>query len=250
MTRVTVSPSTTAALIFSTSSVPHGLAQEQGLGLQGQDDGDDDQQDADAQGADAVPDAVVGEQGEADADEGEDEADERAEVLQQDHGQLGGLGAPDELAPAEGAAGLVRLLDRGAEGEALRDDREDEDADGPVPGLDRVRVVDLLVALVDGEHATDGEEHDGDEEGVDVAFPPVPEGVLGVASRWAFFPPRSSRPWLPESATEWTLSASIEEDPLKRNATNLATAMARLAASAATIALVPPDALMGADVPS
>src|SRR5690606_3506526 len=39
-------------------------------------------------------------------------------------------------------------------------------------------------------------------------------------------------------------SASIDEEPLKRNATNFAVAIARLAASAATIALVPPDALM------
>ena len=38
-------------------------------------------------------------QGEADAAEGEDQADERAEVLQQDDGQFGGLGAADELRP-------------------------------------------------------------------------------------------------------------------------------------------------------
>ncbi|GHB83178.1 hypothetical protein GCM10010347_62560 [Streptomyces cirratus] len=50
---------------------------------------------------------------------------------------------------------------------------------------------------------------------------------------------------MPESASEWTLSASIDDEPLKTKATNLAAAMARLAASAATIALVPPDALMG-----
>ncbi|GGY23763.1 hypothetical protein GCM10010384_33720 [Streptomyces djakartensis] len=49
---------------------------------------------------------------------------------------------------------------------------------------------------------------------------------------------------MPESATECTDSASIDDEPLKRNATNFATAIARLAASAATIALVPPDALM------
>ena len=49
---------------------------------------------------------------------------------------------------------------------------------------------------------------------------------------------------MPESATEWTPSASIEDEPLKANATNLAAAMARLAPSAAMIALVPPDALM------
>lgn len=44
--------------------------------------------------------------------------------------------------------------------------------------LQFVRVLDLLVALVEGEHAADGEEHDGDEEGVDVALAAEAEGVL------------------------------------------------------------------------
>ncbi len=155
-----------------------GLAEEQGLGLGGQDEGDQDEEDADADGADAVPDAVAGEQGQADAAEGEDEADEGAEVLQEDDGQFGGLGAADVLDPGEGAAGLVGLLDGGAEGVALGEDREDEDADRPVPVFDVVGVADLLVALVDGEHAADGEEDDGDEEGVDVPLAAVAEGVL------------------------------------------------------------------------
>ena len=122
-------------------------------------------------------------EGEADAAEGEDEADQRAEVLQEDDGQFGGLGAADELRPGELAAQFVGLLDGGAEGEALGDDREDEHADRPVPVLDLVRVLDLLVALVDGEHAADREEDDGDEEGVDVALAAVAEGVLRVWPR-------------------------------------------------------------------
>src|SRR5690606_18430668 len=70
------------------------------------------------------------------------------------------------------------------------------------------------------------------------------KGCAGVALRWARLPPTRSRAWLPESARECTDSASIDEELLKRNATNFATAIARLAARAATIALVPPDALM------
>src|SRR4051794_1753421 len=50
-------------------------------------------------------------------------------------------------------------------------------------------------------------------------------------------------PWLPESAMECTPSAIIEAEPVKANATSLATAMPRLAASAAAIALDPPSAL-------
>jgi hypothetical protein len=46
---------------------------------------------------------------------------------------------------------------------------------------------------------------------------------------------------LPESATEWTDSASIELDPVSKYATNFVMAMPTFAANAATIALVPPS---------
>src|SRR3954452_9380797 len=52
--------------------------------------------------------------------------------------------------------------------------------------------------------------------------------------------------WLPESATEWMDSASIEAEPLIRNAPNLVMAMPMFAPSAAMIALVPPSLLIGA----
>ena len=81
------------------------LAEQQRLRLGGEDQGDEDEQDADAQGADAVPDAVAGRQRDADAGEGEGEADQGAEVLQQDDGEFGGLGAADELLPGELARG-------------------------------------------------------------------------------------------------------------------------------------------------
>lgn len=177
--RVTVSPSTIAASIFWTSSRPHGLAEEEGLGLDGQHDGDQDEEHADAERADAVPDAVAGGEGQADAAEGEDQTDQRAEVLQEDDGQLGRLGVTDELRPGLLPAQDVGLLDGRPEGEGLGDDREHEDADRPVPVLDLVRVLDLLVALVEGEHAADREQDDRDEEGVDVTLAAVPEGVLG-----------------------------------------------------------------------
>jgi len=53
----------------------------------------------------------------------------------------------------------------------------------------------------------------------------------------------SSRIWLPESARECTPSDAIDDDPVTPNATNFATAIPRFADSAATTALVPPDAL-------
>ncbi len=45
-----------------------------------------------------------------------------------------------------------------------------------------------------------------------------------------------SKPWLPVSASEWMASASIDAAPVTANATNLLSAMPRLARNAATIA--------------
>src|SRR5258705_1398394 len=72
---------------------------------------------------------------------------------------------------------------------------------------------------------------------------PYPNGCCSVASRRDRLPPSSSSPWLPESATEWIDSASIDEEPVSANAANLVTAMPMFAPSAATIALVPPAVL-------
>ena len=46
---------------------------------------------------------------------------------------------------------------------------------------------------------------------------------------------------MPESATEWIASASIEEYRVRKNAMNFVMAMPTLANSAATTALVPPS---------
>ena len=85
--------------------VPHGpggrLADQQALHLVGQDEGDDAEEQADAEGADAVVDGVVGGDRGGDGDQGDEEAGQRAEVLQQDDRELGLLGPPDELPPAE-----------------------------------------------------------------------------------------------------------------------------------------------------
>ena len=74
---------------------------------------------------------------------------------------------------------------------------------------------------------------------------PKPNGCWRVATRAARRPPTSSRTWLPVSATEWMLSASIELDPVNRKPANLATAIPRLAMSAAMMARVDPPVDMG-----
>ena len=104
-----------------------------------------------------------------------------------------------------------------------------------------VDLVELVVRLVEGEQTADAEQHDRDDEGVDVALAAVAERVLRVASRRDLLPPSSSSTWLPVSATEWIASASIELTPVSKNAMNLVTAMPVFASSAATTALVPPS---------
>ena len=113
------------------------LADEQALGLDAEDDRDGDQQHADRDRADAIPDRVAGEDGEADAGEGEDQAEERGDVLEQDDRQLGLLGVPDEVDPALLAAHVVRLDHGGAQREALEPDRDDEHDDRQPRHLER-----------------------------------------------------------------------------------------------------------------
>jgi hypothetical protein len=95
-----------------------------------------------------------------------------------------------------------------------------------------------VVALVQREQAAHAEQHDRDDERVDVTLAPVTERMfLGRP------PPTSSSPWLLESATEWIASASIDDDPVSRKATNFVTAIPMFAAKAVTTALVLPSAL-------
>jgi hypothetical protein len=201
-----------------------GLPDQQGVHLDGEDRRHDDQEDADERRADGVPVAVRRGEGRDDAEEREDEAEQRGGVLEEDDGQLGRLRRPDELHPGPLAPAAVGLLDRRPERHRLEPDRDDEhdDRDPPPAALDRLRVLPLVVRLVEGEEAADAEQDDRDDEG-------------------ARLPPTRSRSWLPESATEWIDSASIELDWVSRNATNLVIAMPRFATSAARIALVPPS---------
>ena len=107
-----------------------------------------------------------------------------------------------------------------------RQDRHQEDADGDAGRLELVGVADLLDALEDGEGAAEAEQHHrrrrrprssarGRSRRGGSCRPPV------AARR----PPSSSSPWLPESATEWIASASIEAEPVMRKPTSFATAM-------------------------
>jgi hypothetical protein len=57
----------------------------------------------------------------------------------------------------------------------------------------------------------------------------------------ARLPPSSRSAWLLVSASEWTDSASIDDDAVNRNATNLVTAMPRLANIAVTTAFTLPS---------
>ena len=98
-------------------------------------------------------------------------------------------------------------------------------------------MADLVDALVEREQRAEAEQHQRDDERVEEPVGAVAERVLGVGLTRDRRPPTSSSTWLPESTTEWTPSASIDDEPVKANATNLLTAMPRLAPSAATMAL-------------
>ena len=75
----------------------------------------------------------------------------------------------------------------------------------------------------DGEHRSQGEQHDRHHEAPEVALAPVPERMRW---RWATAAsagaPSSSSSWLPVSATECTPSASIDDERVKAKPTNLA----------------------------
>jgi hypothetical protein len=75
------------------------LAEQQALRLDRQDHRDRDQQQADRRGADAVPDAVAGYQGEHHAEEREDQTQQRAGVLEQHDRELRRLGPAYEVHP-------------------------------------------------------------------------------------------------------------------------------------------------------
>ena len=157
------------------------LADQQALHLDRQDDGDDDEQDADGDRADGVPAGLVGEVGQQHAGEGEEQADLGADVLEQHDGQLGRLRLAQPRRPRHvGALDVAGLLVRRAQRHRLEDDGDEEDADGDRQVLDLVGVAQLGDALVEGEQAAHREQHEGDDEGPEVALPAVAERVLAV----------------------------------------------------------------------
>ena len=92
--------------------------------------------------------------------------------------------------------------------------RQDRQGDGL--RLQRMRMTQLLVALIQREQRPQGEQHHRDQERGEVADPAVPKGWPGSGPRRARRPPASSIAWLPESATECRASASIEDAPVTK----------------------------------
>ncbi len=188
------------------------------------------------------------------------EAGQRGEVLEQDHRQLGCLGAAYELDPGGVAPDLVGLADRRAEAERLHHDggAEHHDRHPPPAAVELAHVarvlmdlVPLVVGLVEGEQAADAEQHDRHDEAVDVALAAVAEGVLGGRRPCGPCARRAAgAAGCPESATEWIASASIEDDCVSANARNFVSAMPVFASNAATTALVPPSVDMAAGYPT
>ena len=115
---------------------------------------------------------------------------------------------------------------------------------GPVPVVDACGCVELLVALVEREQAADGEEHDRDEEGVDVALAAVAEGVLRRGGALGPLAADEQQRLVAGVGERVDASASIDDEPLSAKATNLVTAIPMFASKAATTALFPPPAMV------
>jgi hypothetical protein len=65
---------------------------------------------------------------------------------------------------------------------------------------------------------------------------PQPSGNSSEGGRLAWRIPSNSRPWLPQSASECTASASIAPEPVSSAANDLAMKIAKFAPSASRIA--------------
>ena len=163
-----------------------GLAEQQALGLQGEDHRDHDEQQADHRRAGHVEVVVPGDQREGHGQQREQQAGQCGHVLEQDDRELGLPGSADELDERRIAPDLVGLGDGGPQREALEHDGDAEHHERhppPPAGVLVVAVADLLELverLVEGEEATHGEQHDRHDERIDVTVPAVAERVLLV----------------------------------------------------------------------
>ena len=157
------------------------FADQQALGLDAEHDRDGHEQHADRDGADAVPHGVAGEDGQADAGEGEDQAEQRGDVFEQDHRQLGLLGVPDERRSSSPCRARGSTRSTAVRSEKLSSPiATSEHHDRQPRHLERVRVGQLLDALVQREDPADREQDDRDDEREDIALAAVAERVLRV----------------------------------------------------------------------
>ena len=211
------------------------LADQQALHLDGQDDGDDDEQDADGDRADGVPAGLVGEVGQEHAAEGEEQADLGADVLEQHDRQLGLLG----LCAASVHHAVVVALDvawppctpcaaRSTRGRwrtggcRWRRRGSRPRAGGAASRCPRRGRTGRPSRTARGRRRTPRSSARGRSR----------TGARGRRPCGARLPPSSSSAWLPVSASEWTASASRPADAVIRKPTNLAMAMPRLAKNA------------------
>ena len=112
-------------------------------------------------------------------------------ILQQNHRKFRGTGLVDELEPGPTATGAVGLTNRRPEREALQDDRQDQHPESPGRRRQRLRVLNLVDALVDRKESTDKEQHDCHDEAVEVTRAPETKGVVSV--RCPFGPPATDQ---------------------------------------------------------
>lgn len=155
-----------------------GPADQQGLHLHHERDRDQGEHDPDRHRPPGVPPRVVGEDRRRHPAEGEDRADERAHVLDQQHGQRRPPRPTHERPVAGGAAGIVGLADGGAQRQGVEDQGAAEDPSRDRRVDQRLGGVEAVPAPQHGEGRSGDEGRDGDDERPELAAPAlaVPAG--------------------------------------------------------------------------
>jgi hypothetical protein len=157
------------------------LTEQERADLHRQECSDPDEHETDRAAPDPVPAPVAGHRREDEGEDREDEAEHGSGVLPEHDDEVRVRRVLQVLVERLARASLVELLDVRQRRVALEQEGDPEDPDAEPHALDRLGVLDLVDALVDGERAAAEEQHQGDHERPEVDGAPVAErmGVVG-----------------------------------------------------------------------
>ena len=158
------------------------LTQNQGLHLHRKEHSNKDQQHTNSQGAERIPQAITGQQGQTHAKERKNQTQQRTRVLQQKHRKLRVLRSTQETHPALLALQITRLLHRHAERITLQQDRTHQNSHrNPLPLSNTVRVMQLLITLIQSEQATQGKDNNRNNKRVNIAVTAITKRMFLIS---------------------------------------------------------------------